>query len=83
MTSDATGAGRQPTDQDVELIGSAMRLVAAGASTRTTVAGIHLTDAALAIAVASAVALGVRVETIRRPDGTGDDVVVTRIATRR
>ena len=69
---------RQLVDQEADLITSAMRLVAAGAARRTVVAGLGLPDAALALAAGQARALGVRVEAIERPDGTGCDVVVTR-----
>ena len=70
---------RQLIDQEADLIASAMRLVAAGVSPRTTVAGLRMTDAALAIAARQAAGLGVRVESIARPDRRGCDVVVTSL----
>ena len=62
-----------------EVIVSAMRLVASGASRRTVVAGLRTTEAALDIAVRGATGLGVLVATIPRPDRSGLDVVVTRL----
>jgi hypothetical protein len=69
-----------PVDDEAELIVSAMRLVASGASRRTVVAGLRTTEAALDIAVRGATGLGVLVATIPRPDRSGLDVVVTRLA---
>lgn len=69
---------RQVVDQEADVIASAMRLVAAGGARRTVVAGLQLTDAALAIAEVRAAGLGVQVEAIPRPDQPGHDVVVTR-----
>lgn len=78
-STERTAEVRQLIDQEADLIASAMRLVAIGASPRTIVAGLRLTDAALTIANRQAPGLGVRVEAIWRPDETGHDVVVTRI----
>ena len=66
-------------DQEADLIASAIRLVAAGVSPRTVIAGLRMAAAALAIAAPQADDLGVRVDLIGRPDQHGCDVVVTTL----
>lgn len=63
---------------EVGLIESAMRLVASGAATRTIVAGLVMTDAALAITAGLAREMDVELGTVPRFDAPGMDVVVMR-----
>ena len=79
MGTRADVEARRLVDREAELITSAMRLVAAGASRRTVVAGLLKTEAALDVALRGATGLGVRVATIRRSDASGLDVVITRL----
>jgi hypothetical protein len=65
-------------EREAELIVSAMRLVAAGFASRSIVAGLGMTDSALAIVAGQAASLGVVVEAIARPDRQGRDVLVRR-----
>jgi hypothetical protein len=79
MTTEGSSASAWgDLERETELIASAMRLVAAGGATRAIVAGLRLTDAALAIAARDAAELGVIVEAIARPDHRGLDALVRR-----
>lgn len=65
-------------DLEVDLIDSAMRLVASGAATRTIVAGLRVPDAAMTIAARRAGWLDVEIDSIWRPGESGHDVIVRR-----
>ena len=65
-------------DREAELLASAVRLVASGATSRTTVAGLRLSEAAIEIVHPLARQLGVVVEPIFGPDESTTDVVVRR-----
>ncbi len=66
-------------DREVDLIASAIDLVASGGATATTVAGLRLADAALAIVRPRADASGVIVEALWGADEGTTDVRVHRI----
>ena len=70
-------------DREADLVASAMRLVASGITSRTVVAGLLRTEAAVAAAARRSPLLDVVVEPLRRPDAQGFDVVVRRAEARR
>jgi hypothetical protein len=63
-------------ERDLDLVESAMLMVASGAASRATVVGIHQTRAAIAVARHEAIRLGLILRAIERPDG-GEDVAVS------
>ncbi len=65
-------------DREAELLESAVRLVASGGARRTTVGGMRLSEAAIAIVRPLAVELGVVLEPLWRADEEGIDVLVRR-----
>ena len=65
-------------DREAELLASAVRLVASGAASRTTVGNLRLSEAAIAIVRPLAAELGVELEPIWRTDEEGLDVLVRR-----
>jgi len=65
-------------DLEIELVLSAMRLVAAGVTARTVVAGLRGPEDALALAGDAARELGVIVEPLPRAAGPGIDIAVRR-----
>jgi hypothetical protein len=68
-------------DREAELLASAVHLVASGAARRTTVGGLHLSEAAIAIVRPLAAELGVVLEPLWRTDEEGMDVLVRRAGT--
>jgi hypothetical protein len=66
-------------DREVDLIASAIDLVASGRATATTVAGLRLAEAALTIVRPRAAARGVLVEALWGADEGTTDVRVRRI----
>ncbi len=67
-------------DREVELLASAVRLVASGGARRTTVGGLRLSEAAIAIVRPMAADMGVELEPLWRTDEEGLDVLVRRAA---
>jgi diphthamide synthase (EF-2-diphthine--ammonia ligase) len=65
-------------DREAELLASAVRLVASGGARRTTVGGLRLSEAAIAIVRPMAADLGVELEPLWRTDEQGLDVLVRR-----
>jgi hypothetical protein len=65
-------------DRETELLESAVRLVASGGASRTTVGGLHLTEVVVAIVRPLAADLGVELEPLWRTDEEGMDVLVRR-----
>lgn len=63
-------------DREAELLASAVRLVASGGAHRTTVGGLRLTEAVIAIVRPLATDLGVELEPLWRTDEEGMDVLV-------
>jgi hypothetical protein len=66
-------------DREVDLISGAIDLVASGGATATTVAGLRLAEAALAIVRPRAAASGVIVEALWSADEGTTDVRVRRV----
>lgn len=80
QTGDDTSQDIRATiDREAEIVASAVRLVASGATPRTIVAGLRLGEAALTIARPLAVELGVVLEPLWRADEDGTDVIVRRL----
>ena len=67
-------------DREAELLASAVRLVASGGAQRTTVGGLRLSEAAIAIVRPMATDLGIELEPLWRTDEEGLDVLVRRVA---
>jgi diphthamide synthase (EF-2-diphthine--ammonia ligase) len=67
-------------DREAELLASAVRLVASGGARRTTVGGLRLSEAAIAIVRPMAADLGIELEPLWRTDEEGLDVLVRRVA---
>ena len=65
-------------DREAELLASAVRLVASGAASRTTVGNLRLSEAAIAIVRPLAADLGVELEPLWRTDEEGVDILVRR-----
>jgi hypothetical protein len=65
-------------DREVDLVLSAINLVASGGAPSTTVAGLRLTDAVIEIVAPVANERGVVVERLWGPDETTNDVRVSR-----
>lgn len=65
-------------DREAELLASAVHLVASGAARRTTVGGLRLGEAAIAIVRPMAAELGIELEPLWRTDEEGLDVLVRR-----
>lgn len=63
-------------DREIELVRGAIRMVASGASTRVTVAGIRFGEAVIRICRPLATSADVVIEPIWGADETGADVVV-------
>lgn len=76
---DDTDAVKATIDREAELLESAVRLVASGGARRSTVGGLRLSEAAIAIVRPMAVELGVELEPLWRTDEEGIDVLVRRI----
>lgn len=68
-------------DRETDLLASAVRLVASGAARRTTVGGLRLSEAAIAVVRPLAAELGVELEPLWRTDEEGVDVLVRRAGT--
>ena len=75
---DPSGEVAHTLDREVELLASAIRLVASGASPRTTVAGLRLSEPAIALVRPLAGELGVAIEPVASGDEATTDVVVHR-----
>lgn len=69
---------RKRLDREVELVSTAVALVASGAALATTVAGLRLTEQVIEIVGPEAARQGVTVEPIWGPDETSNDVRVRR-----
>ena len=67
-------------DREVDVLESAIRLVASGATTRTVVAGLRLSEAVMPLVTPIAQRHGVTLEPIYRTDEEGWDIVVRRPA---
>lgn len=65
-------------DREAELLASAVRLVASGSARRTTVGGLRLSEAAIAIVRPMAAEMGIELEPLWRTDEEGLDVLVRR-----
>jgi len=65
-------------DREVELVSSAINLVASGGASSTIVAGLRLTDSVIEIVGPLAAQRGVIVEPLWGPDETTSDVRVRR-----
>jgi hypothetical protein len=72
---------QQSIDREVDLVSSAIDLVASGAARSSTVAGLRLTELVIQIVGPRALARGVVVEPLWGPDETSNDVRVRREAT--
>ena len=72
---------RSAIDREVELVMSAVNLVASGAAPSATVGGLRLVDAVLEIVSARAGVAGVTLEPLWGPDETVTDVRVRREST--
>ena len=72
---------RSAIDREVELVMSAVNLVASGAAPSATVGGLRLADAVLEIVGSRARAAGVTLEPLWGPDETVTDVRVRREST--
>lgn len=69
----ATAEVERTLDREIELLLSAINLVARGGAPSTTVAGLRLADAAMAVTQPRAVEFGLVMEPLWGPDeGTGD-----------
>ena len=78
-------AGRElqrAIDHEVELVTSAIDLVASGGAPSSLVVGLHLTDSVIQIVRPLAARRGVVVEELWGPDETTNDVRVRREAVR-
>jgi hypothetical protein len=71
-----TGDVQRTLDREVELLTSAVRLVATGGAPSTTVAGLRLAEAAMAIVAPIAREQGVVMDMLWGPDERGCDVRV-------
>ncbi|MGP1674852.1 MAG: hypothetical protein ACTS8Z_06545 [Candidatus Limnocylindrales bacterium] len=69
---------RATIDREVSILVSAARLVASGASVRTTVAGLRLTEAAIALARPVAADLDIVLEPVWPTGYDGHSVIVRR-----
>jgi hypothetical protein len=69
---------QQAIDREVELVTSAINLVASGRAPSTIVAGLRLTDSVIEIVRPLAVARGVVIDQLWGPDETTNDVRVRR-----
>jgi hypothetical protein len=65
-------------DREVELVTSAINLVASGGAPTTVVAGMHMTEAVLVILWPLAVERGVVLETLWNADEISNDIRVRR-----
>lgn len=74
----ASGDVRRTIDREVDLLMSAVNLVASGAAPSTLVAGLRLTDSVIEIVRPLAAQRGVVVEPLWGPDETTNDVRVRR-----
>ena len=68
-------------DREVELVTSAIELVASGGAPSTVVAGMRVTEVVVQILQPLAVQRGVILETLWGPDETSNDVRVRRMET--
>ena len=75
---DETDQVKAIIDREAELLASAIRLVASGAASRTTVGNLRLSEAAIEIVRPLAADLGVELEPLWRTDEEGLDVLVRR-----
>lgn len=71
-----TGDVERTLDREVELLTSAVRLVASGGAPSTTVAGLQLAEAAMAVVAPIAREQGVVMDMLWGPDERGCDVRV-------
>lgn len=76
---DETDEVKATIDREAELLGSAVRLVASGGARRTTVGGLRLSEAAIAIVRPMAIELGIELQPLWRTDEEGMDVLVCPI----
>ena len=74
---------RETIDREAGLLESAVRLVASGATPRTVVGGLRLTEAAMAVVQPLAAKLGIVLEPLWRTDEEGLDVLVRRASDER
>jgi hypothetical protein len=65
-------------DREADLLAGAIRLVASGGASRTTVGGLQLAEAAMALVRPLADGSGVILEPLWRADESGHDVLVRR-----
>ena len=72
---------RSAIDREVELVMSAVNLVASGAAPSATVGGLRLVDAVLEIVSARAGVAGVTLEPLWGPDEVVTDVRIRRAST--
>ena len=70
-------------DREVELVTSAINLVASGGAPSTVVAGMHMTEVVIEILRPLAADRGVTIEPLYGPDETVNDVIVRRRETAR
>jgi hypothetical protein len=69
---------RRTIDQEIELVASAVTLVATGGASSATVVGLKLGEAVLAIVAPQAAARGLRLVPLWGPDEAGLDIRVVR-----
>jgi len=72
---------RQAIDREVDLVSSAIDLVATGGAPSATIAGLRLAAPVLEIVTPGAKVRGVRVEPLWGPDETTCDIRVSRMPT--
>jgi len=77
-TADGTGV-RSAIDREVELVTSAVDLIASGGAPSAMVGGLRLADAVLEIVTPHALAVGVAVEPLWSSDEAVTDVLVRRV----
>lgn len=69
---------RRTIDQEIELVTSAVTLVATGGASSATVVGLRLGEAVIAILAPEAAERGLRLEPLWGPDEAGLDIRVVR-----
>jgi hypothetical protein len=77
-TATVTAEVQRTIDREAELLASAIYLVASGAARSTTVAGLKLGEAAMAVVLPLAADRGLILEPLWGGDDAGVDVRVTR-----
>ena len=80
MTDPGAGAlqVQRAIDREVELVTSAINLVATGGAPSTVIAGMHMTEVVIEILRPIAAERGVILEPLYGPDETINDVIVRR-----